>query len=89
MSDTQFIESKTAEKRGWGRMPYRHVRGLTDDERRAVKDGHVVWFSFEPWHHAQSGYKVCTYWAGGSRWDSREPTAAELAQIKAPAQEVV
>ena len=88
MSDRRFIESKTAKKRGWGRMPYRHVSGLTAEERQAVKDGDVVWFSFEPWHHAQSGYKVCTYWAGGSRWDSREPTAAELAQINAT-QEVV
>ena len=66
----------------------RLLESKTAEERQAVKDGDVVWFSFEPWHHAQSGYKVCTYWAGGSRWDSREPTAAELAQINAT-QEVV
>ena len=83
MSATRFIESKTAKKRGWGRMPYRHVSGLTAEERQAVKDGHVVWFAFEPWHHMQSGFKVVTYWEGGPQFDSREPSAAELAEIKA------
>ena len=83
MNATRFLESKTAKKRGWGRMPYRYVSGLIAEERQAVKDGHVVWFNFEPWHHAQSGYKVVTYWEGGPQFDSREPSAAELAEIKA------
>jgi len=79
---TRFIESTTAQKVGWGRMPHRSVTRLTPAERQAVRDGHVVWFSFEPWHYMQSGYKVVTYWAGGSRFDSREPTPDELERIK-------
>jgi hypothetical protein len=78
-----FIESKTAQKSGWGRMPYRRVTRLTAEERRAVRDGHMVWFGFEPWHYTQSGYKIVTYWAGGPKYDSREPTPSELLGIKA------
>jgi len=113
-----YIESKTAEKIGWDRDSFRYVRNLTKDERKAVKDGHVVYFRFHPWHYSQSGFKVVTYrdrgfhwdyvtkrfkdpfsgeiyeekvpvktdrvgtiWKRG-RWDSREPTADELAYLK-------
>ena len=77
----QFIESKTAQKNGWGRMPHRSVTRLTAEERQAVKNGDIVWFWFEPWHYTQSGYKVVTYWAGGPKFDSREPTAQELLNV--------
>lgn len=77
----QFIESKTAQKNGWGTMQYRSVTRLTADERHAVKHGDLVWFEFEPWHHTQSGYKIVTYWAGGPKFDSREPTSWELLNI--------
>ena len=76
-----IIESKTAQKSGWGRMPHRSVTRLTARERQAVKDGDIVWFSFEPWHYTQSGYKIVTYWAGGPKFDSREPTAQELLNV--------
>jgi len=80
---TLHIESKTAVKVGWGRMPFRSVKGLTTEERQAVKDGAVVWFSFKPWHYMQSGFKVVTYWQDGKKFDSREPTARELLNIMA------
>ena len=76
-----FIESKTAQKNGWGRMPYRSVTRLTAEERQDVRDGHVVWFKFTPWHYMQSGYKIVTYWAGGPKYDSREPTPWELLNV--------
>ena len=78
---TVVIESKSAEKIGWGRARYRRVIGLTDDERKAVIDGAIVWFRYKPWHHTQSGYKVVTYSAYG--YDSREPTPDELHRITA------
>ena len=77
----RFIKSKTAWKQGWGSTPYRSVKDLTASERQAVKDGHIVWFSFTPWHYLQSGYKVVTYSVNRSRFDSREPTASELTMI--------
>jgi hypothetical protein len=85
----QFIESKTAQKNGWGQQRFRSVTRLTPEERCAVKAGHVVWFSFTPWHYRQSGYKIVTHWGDrggywGGGFDSREPTPDELAQIKNP-----
>ena len=76
----KFIESKTAQKNGWGSMRFRSVTRLTADERQAVKDGHIVWFSFAPLHYTQSGYKIVTYWGGG--FNSREPTKDELEQVQ-------
>ncbi len=71
-----YIESKTAFKVGWGRSRWRRVGGLLPEERQAVRDGDIVWFAYTPWHYTQSGYKVVTVY--GDRFDSREPTAAEL-----------
>ena len=73
---TNYHESTTVQKVGWGRAPYRRVKGLTSDERDAIERGVTVWFRFTPWHYMQSGYKVVTY--HGGRYDSREPTPAEL-----------
>ena len=81
MRQKTYIESKTAQKKGWGRDLYRSVTRLTATERQAVKDGHIVWFSFSPWHYMQSGYKVVTYNAYG--YDSREPTSYELKVLRA------
>ena len=78
----EYIESKTALKVGWGSMPYRYVTRLTPDEKQAVKDGHVVWFSFPPWHYKQSGFKVVIYRFTTARFDSREPTTDELERLK-------
>jgi len=78
MADT-YIESKTARKIGWGRSWWRRVSGLLPEERQAVRDGGTVWFSFRPWHYTQSGYKVVTVY--GDKFDSREPTPAELVII--------
>ena len=77
------IESQTAQKNGWGSDSYRSVTRLTADERQAVQDGDIVWFSFTPWHYTQSGYKIVTFWAGGPKYDSREPTPDELRLIMA------
>ena len=77
------IESQTAQKNGWGSDSYRSVTRLTADERQAVKDGDIVWFSFTPWHYTQSGYKIVTFWAGGPKYDSREPTPDEVRLIMA------
>lgn len=77
----RIIESKTAVKHGYGSMPRRWVSGLTVKERVAVKSGHLVFFRIHKRHWTQSGYKVVTYWYG--KWDSREPTDAELRRIKA------
>jgi hypothetical protein len=74
-----YIESKAASKVGWGRSVWRRVGGLLPEERQAVRDGDIVWFAYTPWHHTQSGYKIVTVY--GDRFDSREPTAAELAAI--------
>jgi hypothetical protein len=76
----RFIQSRTAQKVGWGSDRYRRVRGLSQRERQAVKEGHIVWFAYDSWHYTQSGYKVVKYW--GSDFDSREPTAEELALIQ-------
>jgi hypothetical protein len=81
--DSTYIESTTAYKVGWGSSPWRRVSGLLPKERQAVRDGYVVWFGFTPWHYMQSGYKIVTYWAGGPRYDSREPTSRELLNIVA------
>ena len=78
----EFIESKSAQKIGWGRARYRRVIGLTDDERKAIIDGAIVWFRFKPWHHKQSGYKVVIH-NGAYGYDSREPTPDELQRITA------
>ena len=80
LMEGKFIESKTARKNGWGSDPYRSVTRLTADERRAIQDGHTVWFKFTPWHYAQSGYKIVTY-RQGYGYDSREPTSGELARL--------
>jgi len=77
---TKYIQSITAEKRGWGSAKYRRVRGLTKLEREAVRSGsHIVFFRFEPWHYSQSGYKVVTY---KSDYDTREPTETELIELQ-------
>ena len=78
MADT-YVESKTAYKVGWGRSIWRRVSGLLPEESQAVRGGGIVWFSFTPGHYPQSGYKVVT--AHGDKFDSREPTPAELEAI--------
>jgi len=80
----KLIQSVTAIKKGWGSAPYRSVSGLTNTEKDAVKQGHLVWFRIEPWHYTQSGYKVVTYKQGFVRhyWDSREPRVDELDAIQ-------
>jgi hypothetical protein len=75
-----YIESRTALKHGWGTAPWRWVSGLTPAERRAVKNGGIVFFRFIAWHWSQTGVKVVTY--RNERYDAREPTPSELAVIE-------
>jgi len=78
----KFIESKTAYKVGWGSGLWRHVKGLTAEEKRILRDtDDVVWFSFEPFHYTQSGYKV-VYCYSIYGFDCREPKRDELMHIK-------
>jgi CRISPR/Cas system-associated protein Cas10 (large subunit of type III CRISPR-Cas system) len=85
MTETKlFFESVTAEKRGWGSAMYRWVRGLTKEERQAVRAGDTVWFRINPWHYTQSGYKIVTVnRLDHKKFDTREPTSIELTAIKA------
>lgn len=76
----RLIESRTAEKHGWGSDPYRWVSHLTPAERDAVQAGSTVWFRIEANHYLQSGYKIVVLSRWG-RWDSREPTAEERKAI--------
>ena len=74
-----YIESQTAYKIGWGSAPWRRVCGLLSTEKQAVRDGHIVWFEYKPWHYMQTGYKVVTVY--GYRFNSREPYDDELESI--------
>lgn len=76
----KMIKSITAIKHGYGSMPYRHVSGLTPNERAAVKNGEKVYFQIDKTHYMQSGYKIVTHSAYG--WDCREPSEQELNEIK-------
>lgn len=80
-----YTHALNAVKHGWGSAQYRSVSGLTASEKAAVLSGGVVYFGICNTHWTQSGWKVVTSYsdsAGRSRFDSREPTAGELAEIK-------
>lgn len=77
-----FIESTTAVKRGWGSDKWRHVSGLTKQEREAVRNQTAtVWFRITKTNHMQSGYKIVT-WSPIMGYDSREPNNTELTAIQ-------
>jgi len=75
-----MIKSITAVKRGYGRARYRSVSGLAAEEREVVKSGGIVYFEIYKTSHMQSSYKVVTCYNG--RFDSREPSEAELVEIR-------
>jgi hypothetical protein len=78
-----YIKSYTARKEGWGSQCWRSVRGLTTVEKEAIKSGKdQVYFTINPWHWKQSGYKVVFEWAN-NRFDCCEPTPDQLVELQA------
>ena len=68
-------------KFGWGSDLWRSVKGLAAEEKRILRDtDDAVWFSFEPFHYTQSGYKIV--YAIRGFFDCREPKGEELMHIK-------
>ena len=76
----RLVKSCTAEKHGYGSMPWRWVSGLTAGERDAVRNGDIVYFEINKTSYMQSGFKIVTHSDRG--WDCREPNAIELENIK-------
>ena len=85
MRGVTYTHALHAVKHGWGSARYRSVSGLTASEKSAVEAGTaVVYFGICNPHWTQSGWKVVTSYidsSGRTRFDCREPTAGELADI--------
>ena len=58
------IISKTAIINGRGSDKFRWVSGLTDEERRAVREGGTVLVKDDNGHHTTTSHKLVTFYDG-------------------------
>lgn len=79
---SNYLVSNTAYQSGFGTAPYKHVHGLSAEERAHIRNGGTVYFRSS----ARSGGSHGTYWryakyCGSYGFAPRVPSAGEIAML--------